>query len=76
MPAIGLETLLNIFSERDGSITINGNLVIVVQSNKLSELPVTFKGNQRGLRQSSVLCEIEVMQTYPAREAASEETPS
>ena len=41
VPAIRFETLQDIFSERDFSRTINGDLVVIVQSNELAELPVT-----------------------------------
>lgn len=43
MPVVSFETLKNIFSERDGSVTINGNMVVIIESNEFTKLQVTSK---------------------------------
>mmetsp|Transcript_7003 Transcript_7003/g.42960 ORF Transcript_7003/g.42960 Transcript_7003/m.42960 type:complete len:221 (-) Transcript_7003:469-1131(-) len=44
MPSESLEASTDIFSERDISVTIDGDLVIIVQADQFSQAPVTGKG--------------------------------
>ena len=70
LPSVGLVSGLDVLGERDGGVTIDGDLVVVVDGNEVTELQVTIAGQHRVGR---YFCSIV---THPAREEASEETPS
>lgn len=44
MPSKGLVPLGNIFSEGDLSVSVDGDLVVIVEGNELAEAPVTSEG--------------------------------
>lgn len=81
LPSVGLEPLLNILGEGDVGVSVDGDVVVVVDGDEVSELEVTVSRRTRieDVEVSSSLKERrreESKETYPAREAASEATPS
>ncbi len=66
VPSVRLVSSLDVLSEGDGGVTVNGDVVVIVDGNEVSELQVTK------IRIDSLA----ELTTYPAREQASEETPS
>lgn len=53
VPVVGLETLENVFSEGDSNVTIDGDVVVIIEGNELTELQVTSK--RTGLRGNTFL---------------------
>lgn len=47
VPAIRFEALQDIFGKGDCGVTVNRDVVVVVKSDKLAELPVTFEKRER-----------------------------
>ncbi len=53
MPAVGEEALLDILGEGAGGVTVNRDVVVVVESDEVSELEVT--GERSGLGRDTLL---------------------
>lgn len=53
MPSIGFVTLDDIFSEGDSGVTVNSNMVIIVESDQFTELQVTCE--RRSFRRNTFL---------------------
>lgn len=74
LPVVRLESLGNILSESNVRVSVDRDLVVVVDSDKVAELEVTVLAS--GSKSAYSKNWIARSETHPAREAASEETPS